>query len=148
MSRRDTWISSNVAASPASNRILALTVEIVTAWVSANKADPTVIPGLIHDIRQTLTSLASREATVPGLVAPGGSSPAVDPRRSVFADHVVCLECGRKMTSLRRHLKTAHALTPDGYRRKWGLPGGYPIVAPDYARLRSAMARASGLGRR
>jgi predicted transcriptional regulator len=133
---------------PASDRILALTAEIVTAWVSANKADPTVVPRLIQDVRRTLAGLTSGEA---GLPAPAGSlrsSPAVAPRRSVFADRVVCLECGREMTSLRRHLMDAHGLTPERYRLKWRLPAEHPIVAPDYAKLRSAMARASGLGRR
>jgi predicted transcriptional regulator len=131
---------------PASDRILALTAEIVTAWVSANKASPTVIPGLVQDVRQTLAGLTSGEAGVPGQI--GSRSPAVASRKSVFANRVVCLECGREMISLRRHLRDAHGLTPERYRLKWRLSAGHPIVAPDYAKLRSAMAKASGLGRR
>jgi predicted transcriptional regulator len=133
---------------PASDRSLALTVEIVTAWVSANRASPTEVPGLIRDIHRTLGGLASGGAEAPGQAGSGRSSTAVAPRKSVFADHVVCLECRREMTSLGRHLMSAHELTPERYRLKWRLPAGHPIVAPDYAKLRSAMAKASGLGRR
>jgi predicted transcriptional regulator len=133
---------------PTSDRILALTAEIVTAWVSANNAGPTVVPGLIHDIRQTLAGLALGDAGASGEPGSRRSSPAVAPRKSVFADRVVCLECGREMTSLRRHLMDAHELTPEFYRLKWRLPTDHPIVAPNYAKLRSAMAKASGLGRR
>jgi predicted transcriptional regulator len=142
------WIGSNETATAASDRIMALTAEIVTAWVSANNADPTMLPGLIRDVRQTLESLTLDGASVPSPAQASRPSPAVDPRRSVFDDHVVCLECGREMSSLRRHLNSAHGLTPERYRQKWGLPAGYPIVAPDYATLRSTMAKASGLGRR
>jgi predicted transcriptional regulator len=131
---------------PASDRILALTVEIVTAWVSASEASPTVVPGLIRDVRQTLAGLTSGEAGGAGQT--GSPSPAVARRKSVFADRVVCLDCGREMISLRRHLRDAHGLTPERYRLKWRLPAGHPIVAPDYAKRRSAMAKASGLGRR
>jgi predicted transcriptional regulator len=123
-------------------------VHIVPARVSANKASPTVVPELVHDIRNTLAGLALGDADVSREVGPLRSSSAVDPRRSVFADHVVCLECGRKMTSLRRHLKSAHGLTPERYRANRGLPPTYPMVAPDYAERRSTMAKASGLGRR
>jgi predicted transcriptional regulator len=138
----------NDTATPESDRILALTAEIATAWLSANEVDATTLPGLIQDIRQTLTSLASDDVGEPGPTGSGLPSPAVDPRASVFANRVVCLECGREMSSLRRHLKTAHRLTPEHYRIKWRLPPAYPIVAPDYARRRSEMAKASGLGRR
>jgi predicted transcriptional regulator len=132
----------------ASDRILALTAEIVTAWVSANKASRTVVPGRIQDVRQTLAGLTSGEVGEPEPAGSGRSSAAVAPRKSVFANRVVCLECGREMTSLRRHLRDAHGLTPERFRLKWRLPADHPIVAPDYAKRRSEMAKASGLGRR
>jgi predicted transcriptional regulator len=147
MPREYAWIDANGTATPASDRILALTVEIVSAWVSANNAHPAMVPGLIRDVRQTLESLGAGELSVAEAGGTYRSSPAADPRRSVFADHVVCLDCGRKMTSLKRHLRSAHGLTSESYRLKWRLPAAYPIVAPDYAMLRSTVAKASGLGR-
>jgi predicted transcriptional regulator len=132
---------------PAPDRILALTAEIVAAWAAANNAGPTMVAGLIRDIHQTLAGLALGSGEAPGQTG-SRRPPAVAPRKSVFADHVVCLECGREMTSLRRHLMDAHGLTPEFYRLKWRLAPKHPIVAPDYAKLRSAMAKASGLGRR
>ena len=75
-------------------------------------------------------------------------TPAVNPKRSVFPDHIVCLEDGKKFKSLKRHLATDHGLTPDEYRAKWGLPADYPMVAPSYSATRSALAKSSGLGRK
>ncbi|TGT92495.1 transcriptional regulator, partial [bacterium M00.F.Ca.ET.155.01.1.1] len=74
--------------------------------------------------------------------------PAVNPKRSVHDDYIVCLEDGKKFKSLKRHLSTDHGLTPDEYRAKWGLPADYPMVAPSYSATRSALAKSSGLGRK
>ena len=73
--------------------------------------------------------------------------PAVSIRKSVFAGHLVCLEDGKQVTMLKRHLRTEHGLNPELYREKWGLPSNYPMVAPDYARVRSGLAKAAGLGK-
>ena len=80
-------------------------------------------------------------------VAPPQGEPAVPVRQSVKADHLVCLECGQKFSMLKRHLRTDHQLTPEEYRQKWELPGSYPVVAPDYAKMRSGLAKKIGLGR-
>ncbi|PWJ88442.1 ROS/MUCR transcriptional regulator protein [Mesorhizobium loti] len=73
--------------------------------------------------------------------------PAVNPKKSIFPDYIICLEDGRKFKSLKRHLRTDFGLTPEQYREKWNLPGDYPMVAPSYSEKRSALAKASGLGR-
>ena len=75
-------------------------------------------------------------------------APAVPVNKSVADDHLVCLECGHKFKSLKRHLKTSHGLSPDEYRERWGLPSSYPMVAPGYAKTRSALAKSFGLGRK
>ena len=71
--------------------------------------------------------------------------PAVSVRRSVFADHLVCLDCGKQFSTLKRHLRTDHQMTPDQYRQKWGLPSSYPVVSPNYAEVRSALAKKNGV---
>jgi predicted transcriptional regulator len=73
-------------------------------------------------------------------------SPAVNPKRSVFPDYIICLEDGKKFKSLKRHLRTHHEMSPEEYRQKWGLAHDYPIVAPNYAAARSALAKKLGLG--
>ena len=95
---------------------------------------------LINDVHQALVKAGEP-------VAPAQGEPAVPVRQSVKADHLVCLECGQRFALLKRHLRVDHQTTPLEYRRKWGLPPTYPVVAPDYAKVRSRLAKQIGLGR-
>jgi predicted transcriptional regulator len=119
-----------------------LTAQIVAAHVSHNKLDSAEVPPLIEMVYRTLADLGK---TTEEPVRP---EPAVPVRKSVFPDYVICLEDGKKLKMLKRHLKTAYNMTPDQYRAKWGLPRDYPMVAPNYAEHRSSLARKIGLGRR
>lgn len=120
--------------------------QIITAWLGANPSRASTVPALIALVHRALMELP-----VPGAPAPQplpiGPVPVIDPKRSLFADRVLCIQCGLPFISMRRHLMRAHELTPAAYRKKWKLPSTYPVVAPDYAKARSAMARHSGLGR-
>lgn len=121
--------------------VLALTAQIVSAHVTKNEVAPDALPSLIREVYKTLSSVGTEptEAEKP--------KPAVAITKSVFPDHIVCLECGKKLTMLKRHLMTEHSLTIDQYRGKWSLPSNYPVVAPEYAETRSALAKKIGLGR-
>jgi predicted transcriptional regulator len=121
-----------------------LAAEIVSAYVTKNSVRPADLPSLIVDIRKALSS------THAGTVAhePEPLVPAVSPKKSVQPDYIVCLEDGQKFKSLKRHLRTHHDMSPEQYREKWGLPHDYPMVAPNYAQARSALAKKSGLGQR
>ncbi len=118
--------------------ILGLTSTIVSAHVSKNQVPTSDLPQLISSVHQTLTDLGK------GLPSP--LEPAVPIKKSVTPDYLVCLDDGKKFKSLKRHLRTAYEMSPDEYRAKWGLPSDYPMVAPKYAKLRSKMALAIGLG--
>jgi predicted transcriptional regulator len=123
--------------------VLALTAQIVSAHVTKNTVDVGDLPGLIRDVFRTLSTLGDA-APAP---APEATKPVVPAARSVFASHIICMECGKKMTMLKRHLMTEHGLTIDQYRAKYNLPGTYPMVAPDYAKTRSSLAKEMGLGK-
>lgn len=119
-----------------------LTVEIVAAFVGNNPVPVANLPGLIASVHASLSSLmADTPAQEP-------QTPSVDPKRSVTPNAITCLEDGKKFESMRRHLSTAHGMTPQQYRQKWGLPRDYPMVAQNYSKRRSASAKAIGLGRR
>ena len=120
--------------------MLALTAQIVSAHVSNNSVAPDALPGLILDVYRTVTSFGKAAAQL------DKPQPAVPAKKSVFQDHIVCLEDGKKLKMLKRHLRTAYNLTPEQYRIRWGLPLDYPMVAPDYARHRSSLAKKIGLG--
>ena len=122
---------------------LALTRDIVSAYVSANSVAPEALPSLITDIYETLERL--EEGVESALTT---QEPAVPIENSVTDDVIICLEDGLPFKSLKRHLRTKYELTPEAYREKWGLPFDYPMVAPNYAKQRSELARASGLGRK
>ena len=135
------------------DRILTLITQIAVAYLGANAVDARAVPELLRGIHRSLTGLEPDQAQgEPLQVRSAKSRPAtraaVDLRKSVFADHLVCLEDGKHVTMLKRHLNTAHGLTPEQYREKWSLPSDYPMVAPDYAKVRSGLAKASGLGKR
>ncbi|MBT5416313.1 MAG: MucR family transcriptional regulator [Rhodospirillaceae bacterium] len=120
-----------------------LTVKIVSAYVSHAQLPIEGLEETIEAVHDSLCALgAAAEPAVPAL------TPAVPISASIRPDYLVCLENGRRFRSLKRHLRTAHGLTPEEYRARWGLPPDYPMVAPNYARLRSDLARTIGLGRR
>ena len=127
---------------PANASVLGLTAQIVAAHVSNNLVPPDALPSLIKEVYQTLSSVNGKE---PVAEKP---QPAVPIRKSVFSGYIVCLEDGKKLKMLKRHLKTAYDMTPDQYREKWGLGPDYPMVAPDYAKHRSSLAKQIGLGTR
>ena len=128
--------------SDSTGSVLSLTAQIVAAQVANNTIDPADLPKMINDVHRALANAGQSTA------APPRAEPAVDIKRSVRNDHIVCLECGKHFSMLKRHLSTDHQLTPHEYRQKWGLPPTYPIVAPDYAKTRSALAKKIGLGRK
>lgn|ERR1700694_3825527 len=120
--------------------VLELTAQIVSAHVSNNAIGADSLPVLIQDVYRTLAGVGKQQ------VVPEKQLPAVPVRKSVFPDHIVCLEDGKKLKMLKRHLKTSYNMTPDDYREKWQLPPDYPMVAPNYAMHRSSLAKKIGLG--
>ena len=123
--------------------ILGITAQIVAAHLANNQVDAAALPSLIQSVYRTLSSVDE-----PAPEAAAAQHPAVPVKKSVFPDFIVCLEDGKKLKMLKRHLQTSYNLTPDGYRTKWGLPRDYPMVAPNYASTRSALAKQIGLGRK
>lgn len=121
-----------------------LTARIVSAYVSNNTVVAADLPQLIQDTHSAL-SRASGQAVLPEREE---IKPKVPIKRSVMADYIICLEDGKKFKSLKRHLRTHYDLSPEEYRDKWSLPHDYPMVAPNYAQARSAMAKQMGLGTR
>ena len=125
-----------------SETLITLTSDIVAAHVSNNNVAVEDVPALITTVYGALSGLGG---TAP--VAEEKPEPAVSVRASVKKDHLVCLEDGKKMKMLKRHLMTEHGMTPDEYRQRWGLGADYPMVAPDYAETRRDLAKKIGLGR-
>ncbi len=124
-----------------SPELLELTTKVVAAQVANNPIAATEVPGLIVTVHQTLATLGPEEPAAK-------PNPAVPIKQSVKPEYIVCLEDGKKLKMLKRHLKTAHKLTPAEYRERWGLPRDYPMVAPNYAATRSKLAKKIGLGRK
>jgi predicted transcriptional regulator len=122
------------------SELLELTTEIVAAHVSNNAVEAGDLSSLIEDVYKCLHGLGEA-APEPEVL-----KPAVPVKKSVFPDYIVCLENGKKLKMLKRHLKTAYDMTPEEYREKWDLPSDYPMVAPNYAKRRSALAKEIGLG--
>jgi predicted transcriptional regulator len=122
------------------NELLELTTEIVSAHVSNNSLAVTDLPQLIQDVYRTLSAVGG------GSIPSERPQPAVAVKKSVMPDYIICLEDGKKLKMLKRHLKTAYDMTPDEYRERWGLPRDYPMVAPNYAKHRSSLAKKIGLG--
>ena len=127
---------------PSPTRTLKLATQIVSAHVRGNRLPADALPNLIESVFKTLANI---ELPAPEAEAP---VPAVPVKKSIFPDYIVCLEDGKKMTMLKRHLKTAYGMSPEQYRAKWGLPASYPMVAPNYALKRSTLAKSIGLGRK
>ena len=134
-----------MAEQPASSDVLALTARIVAAHVSHNTVETDALSSLIHSVYAALSGMGQ---DAPAPVLADKPQPAVPIKKSVFADHIVCLEDGKKLKMLKRHLQTAFDLTPEQYRERWGLPSDYPMVAPNYASHRSSLAKKIGLGTR
>jgi predicted transcriptional regulator len=121
------------------SELLTFAAQIVSAHVSHNAVLPEALPGVIQSVYAALSGLGAPEAA--------GPQPVVPIKKSVFPDYIVCLEDGKKLKMLKRHLKTSYGITPDQYRERWGLPPTYPMTAPKYAAHRSVLAKSSGLGR-
>jgi len=119
-----------------------IAAEIVSAYVSNNSVPATDLPTLLGDVHSALL----RVSTGTAIVVPEVAKPAVAPKKSVTNDYIICLEDGRKFKSLKRHLRTQYNMSPEDYREKWGLAADYPMVAPSYAKARSALAKQMGLG--
>ena len=126
------------------DNLIELTADIVSAYVSNNSIQSSDLPALISEIHaalhQTLGGPAEPEPEPP--------KPAVPIKKSVTPDYIVCLDDGKRFKSLKRHVRTNHDLTPEEYREKWGLPADYPMVAPNYAKARSMLAKKMGLGQK
>jgi predicted transcriptional regulator len=138
--------SSDIVSSPG---VLSLTAQIVSAHVANNKVATEELPGLIQQVYNALNGSNVGAPSAPRAAAPAERpKPAVAISKSVFAEYIVCLEDGKKLKMLKRHLQTAYGMTPEQYRAKWGLESNYPMVAPEYAKKRSSLAKAIGLGTR
>ena len=121
--------------------VLALTAQIVSAHVRANSVSADMLPDLIRDVHRAVSGLGAAPAPVPER-----PQPAVPIKKSVFPDYIICLEDGKKLKMLKRHLMSSYNMTPDQYRERWGLGADYPMVAPNYAQHRSSLAKKIGLG--
>ena len=121
--------------------ILGLTAQIVSDFVGHNAMPTDQLPSLIQAVHRALSTVGQAPAQ------PAKAEPAVDVKKSVSGDHLVCLACGKHFRTIKRHLGTEHNMTPEQYRERFGLSHSYPMVAPDYAKVRSAMAKKIGLGR-
>jgi predicted transcriptional regulator len=128
--------------STGTGNFIALTADIVSAYVSNNPVPAGDMPGLINQVHNALLRISSGH----GEVQSEALKPAISVKRSITPDHIVCLEDGKKFKSLKRHLRTQYGMTPEQYREKWGLPADYPMVAPNYAAARSQLAKQMGLG--
>jgi predicted transcriptional regulator len=136
--RKKIKMSDNIAAS----NYIELAADIVSAYVSNNSVPSSDLGTLINDVHSALLRVGGGTVEVP-VEAP---KPAIPVKKSVTPDYIVCLEDGKKFKSLKRHLRTQYNMTPEQYREKWGLPVDYPMVAPNYAKARSELAKEMGLG--
>ena len=126
----------------ASANYIELAADIVSAYVSNNSVPSGDLPSLINDVHLALVKVAGSSSEAPA-EAP---KPAIPVKKSITPDYIVCLEDGKKFKSLKRHLRTQYNMTPEQYRERWGLPADYPMVAPNYAKARSQLAKQMGLG--
>jgi predicted transcriptional regulator len=129
-----------MAENSAHANILGLTAQIVSAHVANNSVSSESLPGLIQDVYKTLAAVGADAPPVER------QAPAVPVKKSIFPDYLVCLEDGKKLKMLKRHLKTAYNMSPEQYRERWDLDPNYPMVAPNYAKHRSSLAKRIGLG--
>lgn len=127
------------------DNLASLAAQIVAAYVSNNQVPQPDLPRLIGDVHRALTAAITGQAP---RQEPAELKPAVTVRKSLTPDYIICLEDGQKFKSLKRHLRTYYNLSPEQYREKWNLPADYPMVAPNYAKARSSLAKRMGLGQR
>lgn len=127
-----------------STLLVELTADVVSAYVGNNSVTPGDLPGLIAEVHAALGRTVSGDV----VKVEEKPVPAVNPKKSLHRDYIICLEDGKKFKSLKRHLMSHYGLTPEEYREKWELPSDYPMVAPAYAEQRSRLAREMGLGRK
>lgn len=128
---------------PTKAELLEMTTDIVASFVANNPMPAGGLPDLIQAVHETVITLGSDEPSTPPR-----PDPAVPISKSVTPDHIICLEDGRKLKMLKRHLRSRFNLTPEEYRIRWNLPSDYPMVAPNYAKKRSQFAKDIGLGRK
>jgi predicted transcriptional regulator len=126
-----------------SRDLLRLAAEVAAAYLRSNPVPASQINEVLKTVYSSLQSLEKTDGT-----AAATAKPMVPIKKSVTPEYIVCLEDGKKLKMLKRHLRTAYGMTPDEYRQKWGLPADYPMVAPNYAEQRSAFAKKIGLGRK
>lgn len=124
------------------NELLTLTSDIVSSYLAANTVPASDIPAIIERVYKTLANV-----NAPAGIMADRPQPAVTIKKSITPDYIICLEDGKKLKMLKRHLKSAYNLTPEEYRERWGLPSDYPMVAPNYADKRSKLAKDIGLGK-
>ena len=124
------------------SEVIEMTADIVSAFVSNNSVPAQELPALIQSVHRALSGVS----TTPEVVEAAPREPAVPVKKSVHPDFLVCLEDGRKFKSLKRHLRTKYNMSPEDYRSRWSLPKDYPMVAPNYAKARSDLAKQMGLG--
>ncbi len=137
-------MAENAAEKIPQGEMLKMTTQVVSAYLGANPVPASQIPDVIRSVFSSLTNLDGSNADV---VQPA-QKPAVTVKKSVTPEYIVCLEDGKRLKMLKRHLRTTYNMTPDEYRAKWGLAPDYPMVAPNYAKQRSAFAKKIGLGRK
>ena len=125
------------------SELLALSADVVASYVGNNSVTPDQVTEMLRSVYDTMNSLSD-----PAEPEPEPLVPAVPIKKSVTKDHIICLEDGKKLKMLKRHLMTAYGMTPDDYRQKWGLKDDYPMVAPSYAAKRQELAKKIGLGRK
>jgi predicted transcriptional regulator len=123
--------------------VLGLTARVVSGYVSNNRLSGEQLPELIQAVFRCLATVEASTAAAAAKI-----EPKVEVKKSVFADHLVCLACGASFSMLKRHLRTDHQLTPNEYRERYELPRDYPLVSPNYAKVRSGLAKKIGLGRK
>ena len=143
MARKAKTEESDISPTFVIDPLLEQTSRIVSAFVSNTMVPVGELPGLMQKVYETLRNIRDGSADSGNVV----TKPAVNPRKSVTDEYIVCLEDGKKLTMLKRYLRTHYNMSPEEYRKKWDLPHDYPMVAPAYARLRSAFAKKIGLGR-
>ncbi len=134
-------MADNSSSNSSSERLAALTAQIAASYVGHNNVAANDMPQLIATIYQSLSRLGQGKDALESR-----PEPAISVRRSVAPDYIICLEDGKKLKMLKRHLKTAYNMTPEQYRERWNLPADYPMVAPNYAKQRSRLAKQIGLG--
>ena len=138
------YMDNNETPARNGDMLIELTADVVAAYVSNNPVPVGELANLIADVHAALGRVGGGAEQAPA----EKPKPAVNPKKSIHDDYLICLEDGKKFKSLKRHLMTHYGLTPDQYREKWGLDASYPMVAPNYAEARSQLAKKMGLGRK